>query len=207
MLFASSYTYENEARINIDLICSICLDPFQLPICDIHCGHIFCFRCVRMWLKQNETCPICRQYFTKFTHASNKILIEELDYLPVKCRYCNQTNIKRGDFDDHLTYECSKPLTIDYEENQLKIEKQVYLKYLLRRVNEIIEIRRSEQQNSYQDVFSSIPLWIVIMSCIHMFAYMAILFPIGILLNVTDGIIYILHYILIRLIHITGVRV
>lgn len=44
-----------------DSNCSICWnDP-----CDVQtsCGHEFCNECIRKWLEENDTCPMCRRTF------------------------------------------------------------------------------------------------------------------------------------------------
>ena len=87
------YTYENEAQINTDLKCAICLDPFLSPLYDVRCGHIFCYRCLEKWLYQKQTCPICRQFFTQFVPATDERLLRELDGLLVRCLHCAMQEI------------------------------------------------------------------------------------------------------------------
>ena len=42
--------------------CSICLDKFQKKniVNRLPCRHIFHYNCLRDWLKDNNTCPLCR---------------------------------------------------------------------------------------------------------------------------------------------------
>ena len=50
---------DSVVKDDIDLKCPICLDW----ICDCHkvqCGHMFCGSCIKQWLKQRRTCPMCR---------------------------------------------------------------------------------------------------------------------------------------------------
>ncbi|CAF2445222.1 unnamed protein product [Rotaria sp. Silwood2] len=200
------YAYENETQISMDLKCSICLDPFQLPLCDIYCGHIFCFQCIKTWLGQKQSCPVCRRCFTKFVRITDERLLKELDHLLVKCLYCNETNIKRGKFNDHITYECSKRIVLDRVKNKESLRKHFHQEYLLRRINESIEISRRHRQNYEQSNFTSLPLWIIIISAVHLFIYVSVFIPIAALLNITDVFICLFRYTIIWLIHIIKLR-
>ncbi|XP_060847006.1 E3 ubiquitin-protein ligase rnf8-B-like isoform X1 [Rhopalosiphum padi] len=45
---------------NNDLTCSICFDVFEKPS-ELNCSHVFCFKCVKNWMRNNRSCPICRR--------------------------------------------------------------------------------------------------------------------------------------------------
>ncbi|CAF1049735.1 unnamed protein product [Rotaria sp. Silwood1] len=191
----------------MDLKCSICLDPFQLPLRDIFCGHIFCLQCIKTWLKQKQSCPVCRRYFTKFVRINDERLLKELDHLFVKCIYCNDTNIARGNFNDHITYECSKRLVMDHVENRGSVRENFHFEYLLKRINESIENSRQQRQHYEQSNSTALPLWIVIISAVHLFIYLSVFIPIAALLNITDIFISLLRYTIIWLIHIMKLRI
>ena len=40
--------------------CSICLNSIKNPILIIPCNHIFCKYCLKLWIKKNAICPLCR---------------------------------------------------------------------------------------------------------------------------------------------------
>ncbi|KAB8075303.1 Pex12 amino terminal region-domain-containing protein [Aspergillus leporis] len=40
--------------------CTLCLDPFKDPSVTT-CGHVFCWTCVRDWVREKAECPLCRQ--------------------------------------------------------------------------------------------------------------------------------------------------
>jgi len=40
-------------------LCSICQDDMEVPYA-LNCKHSFCTECIMMWLKDHDTCPICR---------------------------------------------------------------------------------------------------------------------------------------------------
>ncbi|KAI8055375.1 hypothetical protein BDF22DRAFT_676796 [Syncephalis plumigaleata] len=42
-------------------VCAICLLPWTQRTYLIDCMHSFCFDCIVPWLKQQKTCPLCKQ--------------------------------------------------------------------------------------------------------------------------------------------------
>ncbi|UJR08649.1 hypothetical protein I4U23_012908 [Adineta vaga] len=44
---------------SLDEVCSICWEKFEKARC-LPCGHLFHQNCLRSWLEQDTTCPICR---------------------------------------------------------------------------------------------------------------------------------------------------
>ena len=42
-----------------ETICSICQVDFKDPIITI-CTHVFCRRCIKKWMRNHRSCPICR---------------------------------------------------------------------------------------------------------------------------------------------------
>lgn len=40
--------------------CTLCLDPFKDPSVST-CGHVFCWTCIRDWVREKPECPLCRQ--------------------------------------------------------------------------------------------------------------------------------------------------
>ncbi len=204
-MLSSFYTYENEDQINIDLKCPICLDPFQSPFCDAHCGHTFCFQCIKTWLRKKQSCPICRRYFTKFEPITDKRQRNELDNLLVQCVLCNETNIKRGNFNDHVKHRCSKRIVID-QENEESLGERLNFEYFLRRINESTENRRRHRQYYERYNFYSLPIWIIIMSGAHIFFYLSVLIPIAAILYITDAIMCPILHVISWLIHFIKLR-
>lgn len=56
----ASYKHVDDSQVSDD--CVICQDKPEEPV-QLSCGHIFCYRCVYRWLKDHDTCPICRKKF------------------------------------------------------------------------------------------------------------------------------------------------
>ncbi|RIA96346.1 hypothetical protein C1645_673826, partial [Glomus cerebriforme] len=57
-----------EEHVNSQASCPICLEHFSLsteqehdPVRQMPCGHVFCESCLFQWLRQNNTCPLCRK--------------------------------------------------------------------------------------------------------------------------------------------------
>ena len=178
------YTYENELQINMDLKCAICLDPFQSPLCDVRCGHIFCYRCLKKWLHQKQSCPICRQLFTQFAPAAGERFLRELDGLLVRCIHCNARNIERGKFDEHTTLPSTPTAAGDLPDQ----EKCSQLTHLLVKMKEPKEYHQRQRYSDDRSVFHSLPLWVIIMSSTHLLIYLLLLTPIALLMFVTDTI-------------------
>lgn len=50
-------------QINLDDNCSVCLMEFAMGdkyIVIPDCNHIYHSECLKLWLKENNNCPICR---------------------------------------------------------------------------------------------------------------------------------------------------
>ncbi|XP_066170267.1 E3 ubiquitin-protein ligase TTC3 [Sylvia atricapilla] len=58
--------------------CTICHDEMGRDCCELECGHHFHRECIRTWLKQHSTCPMCR------VHA---LLPEDFPELPAWNKY------------------------------------------------------------------------------------------------------------------------
>lgn len=104
------YEYENEESINENLKCGICNDPFTDPV-ETLCHHSFCWYCLNRWFENSKlTCPTCRKIISRFN--SNRItllsFISMLDQIRVTCKLCHQSNIERGNFQDHTDKICPK---------------------------------------------------------------------------------------------------
>jgi hypothetical protein len=107
-----SYIYLNEDEIDVELKCIICNEPFQSPVNCIKCGQTFCQQCIDTWRQQQSSCPSCREYGYTFTPVITRIVTNQLNRLLVQCPICQQTNIQRIDFSDHMYSTCPKQIVI-----------------------------------------------------------------------------------------------
>ena len=114
------FEYANESSIDPELICIICKSPYQDPRCT-PCDHTFCAECIIAWITHNNaSCPTCRQIFpiSRLTQA-NRTVRNMLDRLLVKCARCDETTIRRENFDDHYTRTCPKiPVSCSAADNR-----------------------------------------------------------------------------------------
>ena len=92
-----SYRYLNEDAIDDELRCVICNEPFQSPV-----------NCIDRWYRQQTSCPFCREKGYLFVPVITRILLNQLNRLLVQCSQCQQTNIQRVDFVDHLSMNCPR---------------------------------------------------------------------------------------------------
>lgn len=42
-----------------ELVCSICVEIYEKPLLTL-CDHMFCSNCIKRWLKEKSSCPICK---------------------------------------------------------------------------------------------------------------------------------------------------
>ncbi|CAF4028771.1 unnamed protein product [Adineta steineri] len=113
MTSLNKYEYENEQSIDKNLQCIICNEPFIDPVVTA-CHHSFCRQCLDKWLQNyNSTCPTCREKIPRNSPTAITLLsfLCMLNQILVKCKLCGQSNIQRGNFQDHIDRNCSK--TID----------------------------------------------------------------------------------------------
>lgn len=87
------------------------IDPVVLTSCD----ETFCRRCVEPNLESHLR--ICAKCNIKILSINDLIpadpsLHRELDDLLVKCNDCEQTNIQRGTFDEHVKTLCPKSIVV-----------------------------------------------------------------------------------------------
>jgi hypothetical protein len=100
-----NYEYIDEIKIDDELKCTICTQPFQKPV-SLLCQHTFCQQCIELWLKKHHSCPTCRRSLIisqqeTFSPVNTYIVNNQLDRLLVRCNQCYETNIQRGNFQDH----------------------------------------------------------------------------------------------------------
>jgi hypothetical protein len=106
------YDYINEESIHERLKCTICCRPFVNPV-STKCKdrkHTFCRQCIEEWIKRDPSCPMCRQQLNNedLTPFNDGFLIDMLNELKIRCKLCQQSEIERGNFTDHISKACFK---------------------------------------------------------------------------------------------------
>nr|CFW94234.1 Eka-INAD3 protein [Euperipatoides kanangrensis] len=103
-----SHLYDYHEPVDEDLVCQICLQPLVIPM-DTKCGHTFCGRCLKNYLKIKKICPIDRQPLAnKDCQASSLMVRRLLDKLLVVCPnvdYC-EVVLPRSELEAHLIHRC-----------------------------------------------------------------------------------------------------
>lgn len=47
--------------------CTICLEKLALKTAELpNCGHTYCFKCLKQWMKVSNTCPVCKAEFINY---------------------------------------------------------------------------------------------------------------------------------------------
>lgn len=49
-----------KVKINGKKECCICLDAGSSKFMKLNCEHLFHEKCIKQWIRQNNSCPICR---------------------------------------------------------------------------------------------------------------------------------------------------
>ncbi|KAK6191471.1 hypothetical protein SNE40_003152 [Patella caerulea] len=103
-----THLYDYYQTVDEDLTCQICLQPLVNPL-DTKCGHTFCQRCLKNYLKIQKQCPIDRQPLTIKDCVPSSILVRRLlDKLLVVCPnvdYCEEV-LTRSELEAHLLHRC-----------------------------------------------------------------------------------------------------
>ncbi|KAK3103865.1 hypothetical protein FSP39_022510 [Pinctada imbricata] len=69
-----THLYDYHQAIDDDLTCLICLQPLVNPV-DTRCGHTFCSRCLKNYLKMKQMCPVDRSPLTLADLQQSSILV------------------------------------------------------------------------------------------------------------------------------------
>lgn len=101
------YDYMNASSIDKHVRCTICSDPFTDPVVT-PCDHTFCRNCIKSWLDKKSECYSCRKgdISVKILRPVSRSVGQMLDKILVRCLACEQENIRRVDFVDHLENHC-----------------------------------------------------------------------------------------------------
>lgn len=104
-----NFNYIDES-INDNLKCDICKEPLIDPV-SLPCEQTFCLGCIKDNLQDHSNnCSQCN----KKTLTNEDLKVEgprirrQLNQLRVKCRLCQEKNIQRSHFIEHLQESCPK---------------------------------------------------------------------------------------------------
>ncbi|XP_063062434.1 ligand of Numb protein X 2a [Engraulis encrasicolus] len=103
-----NHLYNYRLEVDEDLVCHICLQPLVTPL-DTPCGHTFCARCLRSFLKERDFCPLDRARLALPSCRRSSILVHKLlDKLPISCPLAPacQLSMPRCDLEAHLKHRC-----------------------------------------------------------------------------------------------------
>lgn len=102
------HLYDYHEPVTEDLVCRLCRQPLVSPV-STPCGHTFCGRCIKNYLRAHTMCPIDRQsLYTEDLIATNIVIKGLLDKLLVVCPnvdYCEAV-LPRRELSEHLLTKC-----------------------------------------------------------------------------------------------------
>ena len=84
--------------------CSICLETDTKETHTTNCGHVFHKSCISTWLKEKNSCPMCRkeQIIMYMIHSINRTK-ENTDYKIVQCYEVSEQELYLGE----TTFKCA----------------------------------------------------------------------------------------------------
>ncbi|CAF2045134.1 unnamed protein product [Rotaria magnacalcarata] len=108
-----NFEYMNEASINALLKCRLCSKPFLDPIITRD-GDRFCRKCITQKASADHPTGYNRQssFIEDLVPMKEKILLDMLDNLPVKCIQCQKINTRAVHLQQHLQNECPKRIVL-----------------------------------------------------------------------------------------------
>ncbi|CAF4219099.1 unnamed protein product [Rotaria sp. Silwood2] len=104
------FSYMDEDSIDPEVKCSICTDPFIDPVVISSCKHIFCRSGIETVLNDKPACPLCRHEPITLNElqSTDHTIQNYLNQLLVKCDTCDEINIPRNLFEEHIKKICPK---------------------------------------------------------------------------------------------------
>lgn len=106
------YDYIDLESIDKLLICNKCSKPFSQPVI-IPCQHTFCRQCVETSFDNDRLhCSSCNEsYLMKhLIPVMDSSILAALDRIPVRCKLCDESNIERVNFQNHINKMCRKAI-------------------------------------------------------------------------------------------------
>ncbi|CAF3375013.1 unnamed protein product [Rotaria socialis] len=109
----TNFEYMDKTSIDKDLNCEFCNNPLVGPV-STPCKHTFCSVCIENKIKKTggacakSKCNNKSMVLEDLTPVTERIVLNMLDRLLVKCISCGMTNIQRGLFEKHATKSCLK---------------------------------------------------------------------------------------------------
>lgn len=109
--------YEFVDPVNEKLKCPICMFPF-IDCVETNCPskpHRFCKNCIKTWLKDQSSCPICRSSVSLDKLIPCTLAHEFLSELTILCPYGCSEKFKLGDLNQHLL-SCKNSIVPSYDQ-------------------------------------------------------------------------------------------
>lgn len=77
-----------EEQVDDELKCPICEKVLEAPVQGVHCEHLFCLNCIKLWLKNSLVCPLDRRpLLPSQLQPAPRIILRLLNNLKIRCNY------------------------------------------------------------------------------------------------------------------------
>ena len=73
--------------------CTICLEQTRQMQCETICGHRFHIKCIKKWLSNHSTCPICRHVLVERKHMIDTIISDIINEYLYISSYIENENL------------------------------------------------------------------------------------------------------------------
>ena len=135
------------------LLCAICTDVAEDPVCCDKNEHMFCRVCIEKWLRVNQTCPMDQNSLTSDNLSVPRVIRNMIQDLDIKCRFvsngCPETTALEEEdrhalnceFNDSMIYY-SKLDKVMEAINELKVRNEshnIEITVLSRKFDELTE--------------------------------------------------------------------
>lgn len=113
-------------HVDSDWICTICQELIQNAN-ETDCGHLFCGHCLRSWMANHNTCPMCRAVNDRSQISAARYIDRNIQNVNIWCpNDCGEKITVRA-LKNHLSSDCEKAKTkcpmCDKEVFQKELEK------------------------------------------------------------------------------------
>lgn len=104
------HEFDYVGEVDKDYICPISFQPLFEPV-ESRCEHPVSEIEMNMWLKEKNSCPVCREEFGYdfFMKKSHRLVRAKLDALLISCPHC-QTHLARASLASHLALCIEAPI-------------------------------------------------------------------------------------------------
>lgn len=97
-------------KVDADWICTICQELIQNAN-ETECGHLFCGHCLRSWMANHNTCPMCRAINDSSQISAARYIDRTIQGVELWCPNDCGSKVAVRNLKDHTSNDCDKAKT------------------------------------------------------------------------------------------------